>query len=348
MTGATLRAQVRCELLTDGVFCELPAPSSCGLDFWQSPAALNWLARFLDARPAVIRVTADSRSAALCCLLRRLPFNNFLASAYPYGMIGGDVDLFWQSGPEIVSVLRKQRVVRLEIPFTGEYACQLPQPDMNVKHVKLLDRLDAVRHVIDLEPARCDQEWLMRQLAHNTRKAIRKAGRSGCSVRQAVANDLGVVQSLYATSMRAKGAPVNYPAERFRGMIGELSSTGRAKVYLGQIGSRPAGVAAVVDGATSRHFIQLAVPPEMQWSCLSDLLVSAVIREAVVEGKRYFDFMASAMKDTGLIAYKAKWITKEEPIRYAGFQVIPLLGWGIDAVRWINARWDVSRFYMRQ
>lgn len=329
-------AQVQCQLSTDFPFHELPSPSSCGLDFWQLPAALRWQASFLNAQPAVIQVTAESTSAFLCCLLRRLPFGFMLASAYPYGMICGDVDLFWRSGYEIAVALRRSRVVRLEIPFTGEYAHQLAKLGADGKHFRRLGRLDAIRHVLDMESAKRDPDWLMSMFEPNTRWAIRKATRSGCTVRQASVSDLDVVQSLYALTMSAKGAPVNYGRERFQGMLESLSRNGHAKIYLGQFEGQPAGIAAVVDGMISRHFVQLAVIPKTQSSRLSELLVATVIRGALVDGKRYFDFMASPISDAGLIAFKAKWGATVEPIRYAIISGIPGLHRFVDLARWVN------------
>ena len=330
--------RVRCQLSTDFSFHDLPLPSSCGLDFWQSPAALRWQASFLNAQPAVIRVTADSSSALLCCLLRRLPLGFALASAYPYGMICGDVDLFWRSGYEIAAALKRRQVVRLEIPFSGEYAHQLARLGTDGRYFRRLQRLDAIRHVLDMESAKRDPDWLMSRLESNTRWAIRKATRSGCTVRQASASDLDVIQSLYSITMSAKGAPVNYGRERFQGMLEDLSHNGHAKVYLGQLEGRPAGIAAVVDGAISRHFIQLAVLPEAQSSRLSELLVAAVIHGAHVDGKRYFDFMASHLRDTGLIAFKAKWGAHAEAINYVVLRVNKLMGFTIDMGRWLNIR----------
>lgn len=343
--GLNSSVQMQCQLSTDVSFRDLPSPSSCGLDFWQSQAALNWVSSFLNAAPINIRIVDNLREASLCCLLRRLPFGFYLASAYPYGMIRGDVDLFWRGTPVIAGILRRRRVVRLEIPFTGEYAWQISDQLSTVRNSYSLNQLDAVRHVVELGPAERNQDWFMRQLSPNTRWAIRKAVRSGCTVREASESDLEVVQSIYATAMRVKGAPVNYRKARFSGMIETLSKKGYAKVYVGMVGDRPAGIAAVVDGIISRHFIQLAVLPEAQPSRLSELLVRTVIVEALESGKRYFDFMASPLSDVGLITFKAKWGATAEPIKHIAISSVPGLQHVVDLARWVNrtrARFHVS------
>jgi hypothetical protein len=339
MTDAT-RVHAECEPLSD--FLVPPdvrhGAGSCGIDFWQSPAALRWLGAFLDARPALITVRAGTRMAACCCLLRRLPFGFVLASAYPYAAVAGDVELFWRHGEAIVSALRGKRVVRLEMPFTGEYAAQLQPFAAGPRCFRTVPGLDAVRHVLDLGPSARNPDWLAGQLAPNTRWAIRKAERMGGSVRLATSDDLEVVQAIYAAAMHAKGAPVNYGPERFQGMLEELSTAGSSCVYLGAVNGKPAGMAAVLDAGLSRHLLQLAVIPGMQSTRLSELLVSTAIGEAISAGRHFFDFMASSPEDTGLIAFKAKWATREEAIRYAVLRVNPWLDLAVDFGRWFNAR----------
>ena len=95
-------------------------------------------------------------------------------------------------------------------------------------------------------------------------------------------------------------------------------------------------MAAVVDGAISRHLIQLAVPPNAHSSRLGELLVVTAMRDARASGKQFFDFMASSKTDTGLIAYKAKWGTDCEPINYIVIKGIPGMQYLIDVARWIN------------
>jgi GNAT superfamily N-acetyltransferase len=251
--------------------------------------------------------------------------------------VTGDAELFWQSGDAIAAILREHRVVRLEMPFTGEHALQFSSLSGPSVRFRQAQALDAVRHVIDLAPAVGDAGWLSGQLAPNTRWAIRKAERSG-HVRLAAPADLDAVQAIYAATMRAKGAPVNYGPERFRGMLEELSGAGSARIYVGEVDGRPAGMAAVLDARASRHLLQLAVLPAAQGTRLGDLLVATVIREAISKGQRYFDFMASSPQDTGLLAYKAKWATYPEAIRYAVLKVNPLMDLAVDAGRWLNAQ----------
>ena len=59
--------------LSDPLDAPTPPPSSCGLDFWQSDEASEWVCGYLDARPASLQVVAGGRSASLRLLLRRLP-----------------------------------------------------------------------------------------------------------------------------------------------------------------------------------------------------------------------------------------------------------------------------------
>ena len=344
----TKRIHAECEPLADFV---VPAPArakagSCGLDFWQSPEALRWISAYLGAQPVLITVQDGTRRASLCCLLRRIPLGLALGSAYPYADIVGDTALFWQNGATIATALRAQGVVRLEMPFSGENASQFESLDPN-GGFRGQAGLDAIRHVLDLTSAGRDPGWLAAQLAPNTRWAVRKAERVGGRIRPAVPADLNQVQAIYAAAMRAKGAPVNYGPERFQGMLGQLSTKGVARIYVGEVAGKPAGMAAVLHASTSRHLIQLAVAPEAQASRLSDLLVHSVIQAAVAEGCQYFDFMASNPTDTGLVSFKAKWAGRPEPIRYAILRVNRLTDFTIDLGRWANVQRGKGLAYLR-
>lgn len=330
-------SQVRasCEPLSQTLPGDLqPRAGSCGLDFWQSPAALAWTGRFLGATPALLTVEAGSRRAALVCLLRRLPLGFTLASAYPYAVVAGDPGIFWESGEAVAAALARQRVVRLEMPFAGEYAGQ-PPPLEGSRPYRHASHLDAVRHVLDLGEATGNPGWLAPKLAPNTRWAIRKAERIGGRVRRAMPPDLGDIFSIYAAAMRIKGAPVNYGPERFRGMLEDLPSEA-ACIYIGEVQGRVVGMAAVLDGAVSRHLLQIAVLPEAQSTRMSELLINAAIGDAIRRGTRWFDFMASSPSDTGLMAFKAKWATQAQSISYVALTVNPFMDFAIDLGRWWN------------
>jgi hypothetical protein len=312
-----------------------PAASSCGLDFWYSPPAFAFTADFLRGRPATLRVSAGARRATVPCLLRRLPAGLQLASVYPYTCIAGDVALFWSAGKEIRAALMRHGVVRLELPFSGEYQQQLPEPLPRSSRAHVARGIGAVRHLFDFSGVASDEE-LEQGFHPNIRWAMRKALRSGCSVRNATAQDVDTIQALYAATMRAKHAPVNYGPERWAVMLGDLAARGAAEILIGEVDGAAAGIAAYVDAAESRHFIQLAVPPQFQARRLSELLVATALRGCLARGKRFFDFMASPLSDTGLIAFKAKWGTRAEPISHVVLPGVPLLSPLIDLARWAN------------
>ncbi len=310
-------------------------PGSCGLDFWQSTPALEWMKKYLHAEPVQIQVSEGGKHASLLCMLRRLPCGLFLASAYPYGFIAGDTDLFWKAKKQIVQTLFKRRIVRLEIAFSGEFIKQLN----NIPHhsgILFPPKLEALRHVLDLAPAATNPDWLEKNFGSKIRWAMRKAERSGATVRPAHSNESGTIQQIYRQTMRAKGAPVNYGEERFKGIINDLSPLGLGEIYIGHINGEPAGFAAIVKGHQSWHLVQVAVPPENQSYRLSELLIGTAIREAASKKITYFDFMASQKSDKGLIAFKAKWKGIPEPINHAVIPTFPLLHHAVTIGRYLN------------
>lgn len=325
--------EVRCERLTPGHEVTPVEATSCGLDLWHSSAGLHWASSYLQAEAIIFRITDGHQQANLTCLLRGLLGGLSLASAYPYGRIDGDVGLFWRAAPMIAKALRHERIVRLEIPFSGAYAHQLGlAPASAISRVT--KAMKEVRHVLDM--AECQQDKLDACFDANARWAVRKALRNGCTVRPAIASDVDTLQSLYASTMRAKHAPVNYGRERWAGIANALATNGQGALYIGEIEGRPRGMAAAVDGAISRHLIQLAVPPDAHSSRLGELLVSTAIHDAHAKGIRYFDFMASSASDVGLLAFKAKWGTQAEPIQYAIIPSLPVFHHIVDLGRWAN------------
>jgi hypothetical protein len=286
---------------------------------------------YLHARPWLLRICDDENEARLVLLLRHLKAGLVLASAYPYGWIDGDRRLFWRARGAIRRVLRRHGVVRLEIALSGK-GLKLAEAATDSIRVSL----DAVRHVLDLDEL--DSTAMEKAFDPNIRWAARKAVRNGVTVRAATMGDVDVVQALYATTMLAKHAPVNYGPERWEGLLSQLAPLGSGHIYLAHIGQQPIGMAAVADAALSRHLLQLAVPPEHHSTRTGELLVMTAIRDALKSGKRYFDFMASRADDAGLIAFKAKWGTRSEPIRHVVLPVMPIVAPMIDAARWLNRR----------
>lgn len=321
---------VTCEAWQVGA-APVPPPSSLGLDLWQSSAALEWMGAYLHARPWLLRIRDGNDEARMVLLLRQLKAGLTFASAYPYGWIDGDCGLFWRARGAIGRALRKHGVVRLEIALSGE-GLQLATGAAD----SIRPSLDAVRHVLDLDAL--DAAAMEKAFDPNIRWAARKAVRNGVIVQAATMADVDVVQALYATTMQAKHAPVNYGRERWQGLLSQLVPHGGGHIYLARIGQQPVGMAAVADGAMSRHLLQLAVPPEHQSTRTGELLVMTAIRDALESGKRHFDFMASRADDAGLIAFKAKWGTRAEPIRHAVLPVMPFVAPMIDAARWLNRR----------
>ncbi len=324
---------------------QIPGPAgSCGFDFWHSTPALEWINSYLSARPMQIQVTEENKKkATLFCLLRQLPCGLFLASAYPYGYIEGDVELFWQAVNQISQELRKHRVIRLEIALTGKYIKQLENYQQHSR-IMVPPWLEAIRHVLNIKPAIQDPLWLEQTFGSKIRWAMRKAERSGGTVRQAQPAESTVIQRIYRKVMEAKGAPVNYGQERFQGIIEDLSPLGHGKIHVGYIDGEPAGFTATVQGQDSYHLVQVAVLPEKQSSRLSELLIGTTIKEAVNEKIKYFDFMASNKNDKGLIAFKAKWKSTPEKIYHAIIPSLPLIHYTIDLGRWLNKqKWKLKR-----
>src|SRR5579885_2219253 len=257
---------------------------SCGLDFWLSADGCRWLEAVLHARAFTLRVSDGARSAELLLLRRRLLPGIDLASGHPYSAICGDAPLFWERIGEVRRACRAAGISRIELPFSGEETAAslvpsarafVPAPGREVA--------PAVRHVIALHAFPSTQA-LEAAYPANLRWALRKAAKSGAAVRGVGAESATQAQQLYAQTMRAKGAPVNYGVERFELIAGPLAAAGAGALYVGTVNGEPAGMAAAIDSAQARHLVQLAVPERFQSSRLGDLLAATAINAAHAAG----------------------------------------------------------------
>lgn len=317
-------------------------PGSCGLDFWWSTASVRWVATYLNAVPATLALSDGIRRLSIRLYVRRLPLGLKLASTYPYGELEGDVSLLTPQGARAISkTLRYHRIIRAEIGLTDETWARAIS-DVQAWTPSQLDS-GLTRHVLGLNgEVLSGQEplgWLNRKL----RWAINRARRDGCQVRLATSGDAETVQRIYAETMRAKGAAINYGVDRFRGILQELMPLGRGKILMGYLQGVPVGMAAFVDGRASRHLLQLAVVPEAQSSRLSDLLIYECVQDAMASGKKYFDFMASHDYDKGLMEFKEKWGSVGEQIHTLVLPGLPGLGRVLNLARIANNRWGVYR-----
>lgn len=306
------------------------APSSLGLDFWESAEGRQWTCSYFDAEPAVLQVEDAGQRVTLPFLLRHLPGGLKLASVYPYCGPDGVSEALWNNIPAVSTALRSNGILRLEIPCVGD----------DLHHVRpcadnwRLPALDAVRQVIDL-PA----DGRIEELLHpNIRWASRKASRVGVAVREARPDDASAMQAIYAETMRAKQAPVNYGVTRWTGLLETLVPSGMAKACIAELDGCPIGMAACVDGAASRHLVQLAVLPNQQPTRAGEALVLSLLADASRKRLSFFDFMASSAGDHGLIAFKSKWGGKTESIRHLAIPGVPLLHRLVDLGRWYMRR----------
>ncbi len=310
-----------------------PPPGKDGLDFWLSAAAKPWIEGTLKATGLTVSIERGTAKAALIVYLRRLVPGLTLASGYPYSTILGDVALFWEQFARLRRVLRQKGVSRMELALSPVemQRCLTADSDRWIA-AHYLDSLQATRQIMDLG-AFSSLDQLQSCYPSKLRWAIRKANKSGARVAPAEPDCIARLQQLYKDTMREKGAPAYYGAQRLHILAGDLAPAGRGAIFAGFINGEPAGMAAAIDSEITRHLIQVAVPRAYRNYRLSDLLVSNAIQDAFQKGKRYFDFMSTARGDAGLVQFKEKWGAASENTVHAVVALKPFASRLIDSLR---------------
>jgi hypothetical protein len=310
-----------------------PEPGQDGLDFWLSAAAKPWIEGTLKATGFTVSMERGDASSFLVIYLRRLFPGLTLASGYPYSTILGDLELFWEKFESIRHTLQRLGVARLELALSQKEMRRCITPE--ARHwisSRYWVSLQASRQIMSLTAYPSLSE-LESHYPAQLRWAIRKANKSGAKITSAGEDAIEAVQRLYETTMREKGAPAYYDAERFRTIARELAPRGQGAIFLGTLDGKPAGMAAVIDSSATRHLIQVAVPRAYRNYRLSDLLVASAIQDAYQKGQRYFDFMSTAKNDAGLAQFKEKWGAESESIFHAVIGLKPFHSLLIDRLR---------------
>ncbi len=140
-------------------------------------------------------------------------------------------------------------------------------------------------------------------------RAVRKAERSGLTIRQAATKgEVEIFYKLYLSSMERNRAAAKYPLRWFYALFEEMVSRGKADILFAvtREGEYAAGV-LVVHSPTVDHYLHNGSSKAYLENRPNDLIVDSMIRKAVMEGKSILDFMGSDPRDLSLLRFKEKW-----------------------------------------
>jgi CelD/BcsL family acetyltransferase involved in cellulose biosynthesis len=173
-------------------------------------------------------------------------------------------------------------------------------------------------HSLDL---RGGADALCANFAEPVRRAIRKADRSGLTVKFSTSE--GTLHEFYRLHQRTRrrhGLPPQ-PLSFFRNIHRELIATGRGFIVLATHHSNPIAAAVFLHAERNAVFKFGASDERYQHLRPNNLVIWHAIRHLVAKGVSKLDLGRTSYGNEGLRRFKLNWGTVEEPIAYCRFSV---------------------------
>ena len=220
-----------------------------------------------------------------------------LYASIPYGNLIGEKSYF----PPFMELLEREfrkggidQVRITESPFSKGYSPDTFKP------------VSAKCSLLDLR--RFDKERILESHKKYVRRDIRKAQRSGVTLRTGASReDAKRFHQLYMASMERNRAAAKYPFRWFEGIYEEMAERRLSTFLLAELNQVAVAGALLIHSATTTHYFHNGSNPEYLKFCPNELLVHAALEEAVDKGHSFFDFMGSDPTDLSLIKFKEKW-----------------------------------------
>jgi serine/alanine adding enzyme len=165
-------------------------------------------------------------------------------------------------------------------------------------------------------PAKCtlldlrgyDKEKIWEGYKKNIRRDIRKAQKSGVTVRRGDSREaVPLFYKLYLASMERNRAMAKYPLRWFEAVYEEMVESGLGAFLFAELEHEVIAGAVFIKSSTSTHYFHNGSKYEFLKFCPNELLIHSALEEAMVMGHPFFDFMGSDPNDASLIRFKEKW-----------------------------------------
>jgi CelD/BcsL family acetyltransferase involved in cellulose biosynthesis len=188
----------------------------------------------------------------------------------------------------------------------------------------------ALRHVIALDG---DPAAVQARFRRSVRKNIRRAGRSGVTIRQAERPE-DLVDTFYRLHLRTRrrfGVPIQ-PRRFFRMLWESMIRTGLGSVFIAEASGRPVAAEVFLDW-NGTAISKYSASDERAWSLRANSLITwHLIKTSCEQGSRWFDFGRTDAGNEGLRAFKQSWGAAEEPLCYGTFGAGPQPAAGRDGI----------------
>ena len=228
-----------------------------------------------------------------------------LYASIPYGNLIGQKPYY----PTFLELLEKEvgrrgidQIRLTESPFSESYS-----PESSFKPVS------AKCTLLDLRGY--DKEKIWEGYKKNIRRDVRKAQRSGISIRSGDSReDVNIFYKLYLASMERNRAMAKYPLRWFETLYEMITRRGLGAFLVAELNEVAIAGVVLIYSASSAHYFHNGSQYEFLNFCPNELLVHFSLEKAIEKGNSFFDFMGSDPNDLSLIRFKEKWGAQSKDI----------------------------------
>jgi lipid II:glycine glycyltransferase (peptidoglycan interpeptide bridge formation enzyme) len=220
-----------------------------------------------------------------------------LYASIPYGNLIGEKPYYSPFMEILERAIREKGIgqVRMtESPFSKGYS-----PDT-------FQSVSAKCSLLDLRGF--DKERILESHKKYVRRDIRKAQRSGVTIRSGTSGeDARIFHRLYLASMERNKAVAKYPSRWFEAICEEMAERGLGTFLFAELDKAAIAGMVLINSTTTTHYMHSGSQNEFFKFCPNELLVHSALEGAIERGNSYFDFMGSDPADLSLIKFKEKW-----------------------------------------
>jgi hypothetical protein len=235
--------------------------------------------------------------AGLPSILLDFKIIKVLYASIPYGHLIGEKDYY----PPFLELLDREfkkmgigQVRIIESPFSESFPLESFHP------------LSTKSTLLDLRGL--DRERIWEGYKKNIRRDIRKAQRSGMTIREGRSQEgVDLFYKLYLSSMERNKAMAKYPLRWFKALYEWVTQRGLGEILLAELGQKAIAGVVLIYSPSSTHYFHNGSQVGYLTLCPNELLIHYSLGKAIEKGGSYFDFMGTDPKDLSLLRFKEKW-----------------------------------------
>lgn len=235
--------------------------------------------------------------AGLPGILLSFKMIRILYASIPYGNMIGDPAYFPAFMELLAQAFKKKGIDQVRItesPFSE--SC----------HPASFKPMVAKCTLLDLRGL--DKEKIWEVYKKNIRRDVRKAQKSGVTIRQgASTEDVRTFFRLYLASMQRNRAMVKYPLQWFEALYEMIIKRGLGIIALAEVDKEAIAGAVFIHSQNSTHYFHNGSQYEFLKFCPNELLIHDALEKAIEKKNSCFDFMGSDPMDLSLLHFKEKW-----------------------------------------